>query len=639
MGDVNTLSNAPAEFETANEAESLLTTVEATADWCHKGKYADTTLYILRDGSCGFLDYKAILADGNSADAELELSAHRTLRDADPLCIFASSVTGRLLVRMPREESVTDGQLEKLKELWRGQQWFSVDIHRPGGFATTVLHPNPESFDAVRDAVLDLKRRKRVTESALLEDGDQQSAFDVANPPQDLFDFYDEYRGDTFDDDNFSLLRDCGNITDTQMFTFDSDSDEKTELVLNDLTGYMWAAVDRGRKNLDPWVESMFDKLYPNGFDIRLEDFPCKNNRFSDKFISACMNGDVYEFFDSGWSSDNFSDLSYNADCVDGRCKRLLRDFGFPSDIYWLLARGEADEESPLAEHYDALKEAFCIANNAAHSIGAADACIKDFDSALRDCCPAGTSLAGRGEDGWPIYHITAGFLADNIDEFWYAVDRVTGDDNSDQIQSALYDVFIDLFRESFDEEFREPYYGWDGFDEEQFNDYLYERLNYLDIEEKSANESLRPLQDDSIEASDPDEIANSPFFRRVNLKDTVPMSHYTIAENGWIYGNAEPDFEYDYDTEEVLRFGVQNSLLRIMCRYDGEVDIGLPTKHEGTTREQRDAAMAFINRANRGNEYAEVNVFINRSGFIDTKYERIKLDDPEDVGRLRALM
>lgn len=820
MGDVNASNNVAAELETADEVGTLLTPVEATADWCDKHVHGDTTLYILQDGSCGFLDYSGIgsgsLFDKDSAS--LMQLADKAVWESDPMRIYASSATGRLIVRMPKKAAVTDGQLEKLNELWSGHRWFSVDIQKSGGwgFATTVLHPNPESFDAVRNAVLDMSRRTRATEgldddsnfyvsddepwsrispskiswgtktaynsgiitplgiygvadddtladfalkarerqpeyddanirdaaewafyydesctaecivifadsindrlvfelpykkpnsrqidkmrevlavlkpnyalldrngdgsallsadglprlnyvtanftfddldkaidyaygnnavaeSTLLEDDGQQPDFEVADEMQDLFDFYDTNRGDTFNDSNFTFLKGCGNITDTQVFTFDYDSGEKTELLLNDLTREMWSAVDHGRRNLDPWVEGMFAKFYPNGFDITLDYIPCCGEEYSQSFLDSCVAGDVYDCFDSGWSYGSFRELDYCVARIDDKCKRLLRDLGFPSDIYELLAREEADEESPLAEYYDELRGAFCNAAAYAQAQGAADACLADFDDALKRCCPAGTTLVNRDDGGWPTYHVTAEFLEYNIEEFWYAIDR--GDPSSDNqglIWNALCILFTDLFQDGFEDDFREPNYGWEGFDDEQFNDTLYEYLNQLDIEKKSANESLQPMPGDSMEAYDPSDIENSPFFERIDLKDTVPMCHYTIAENGWIYRSAEPDFEYDFETEEVLRFGVQNSLLRIMCKYDGEVDVGLPKKNEGTTREQRDAAVAFINHANQGREYAEVNVFTNKSGFIDTKYEVIKLADPEDVYRVRALM
>jgi hypothetical protein len=312
----------------------------------------------------------------------------------------------------------------------------------------------------------------------LREDGSDSDTLDldVGASPVDVGEICVAIGGEeVFSDEGEESLKASGNLRDGALHTYDDDGEHKMSLY--ELAGmipyesFSWTFP----KAL---LLSAFDRAYPEGMkDVRMRSDDFEPGRdMSRDFIEHLLSCDLDDqfYYDSGDSD------YYHVGDIDDSVKARLEEYGFPKDIYERIKAGPSAEEFSDDRH-QALKDAYQFASEDAMRRGAEDACVADFDKAVDDATPRGVEMRRDYDNGELIFDVTREFVGDYADKIWdiIANDVYYNDDaapDGDTLADAVPKSLIDMFNNYF--EFREPYYGWEGFDEETFNDSLSWRID-----------------------------------------------------------------------------------------------------------------------------------------------------------------
>lgn len=279
-----------------------------------------------------------------------------------------------------------------------------------------------------------------------------------------------------FSDEGEDMLRASGNLAaDGSLHTYDDQGERKMSLYeisgMIPYASFSWTFP----KAL---LTDAFAAEYPEGMgDVRMgsDDFE-PDRDISRDFIEHLLSGDMEDqFYYDGGDSEY-----YHLEDVDDSVKSQLEEHGFQKDIYERIkADPDADEFSD--ERHQALKDAYQCAAEDALRRGAEDACVADFDRAVDFAVPRGVTAARDYDRGELVFNVTREFVYAYADKIWDIIandvyysdeDYPDGDTLADAIPKAL----IDMFNSYFD--FREPYYGWEGFDKETFNDSISWRID-----------------------------------------------------------------------------------------------------------------------------------------------------------------
>lgn len=327
----------------------------------------------------------------------------------------------------------------------------------------------------------------------LKEDLDD-SDFDITVEPQDLYELHNEMGTDLFSNANIQSLKTSGNIVDGKIFTFDPEDYELLEMTLDDLYQLDYRFINN--QFIKDLVISKFEQEYPNGLEYGLTARDVGSvNHLSDDFIESCFMGDVWEYFCD--YDISFNDV--NIYLIDADNLKEIEQMGFPKDILELLQQGEEDEEHPLAYYYDDLEDAVAFAAERGESDGAANECISDFDRAVESFSPDGCEFIYRDYDRGELnFKLTKEFVEDHIEYIWDRLEYV-------DLTESVIGEFRDTFKEEFD--FREPYSGWFGFEEESFNYDLADRLDELKRSIESDTNKDTTNNDVTYEVDDEDNM------------------------------------------------------------------------------------------------------------------------------------
>ena len=222
-----------------------------------------------------------------------------------------------------------------------------------------------------------------------------------------------------------------------------------------------------------------------NKIEIDVSDIAKHSGRdMSLEFVEACFesyfgeNWVITEYFDT-YVYDDSAEYMLNdhtddvLDAISDENKEILSNLGInvSSDVEFLydLNRldngdyedGEFKETNDLNIDLSLLKRSIIIAYSNALEVGAENECIQDFKSAITN--------ALKEYD----YTCDGDYITIKIDNDKYNKFEIFlkyGDINN----SYEYENFVNDISDNFFDEFREPYYGWNGFDKETFNDMLF---------------------------------------------------------------------------------------------------------------------------------------------------------------------
>lgn len=191
------------------------------------------------------------------------------------------------------------------------------------------------------------------------------------------------------------------------------------------------------------------------------------NRDMSKEFIEHCFEDNLWEYWDSAdFYVENWEDL---LDDINESNKEKLRKLGVePTE--------ESIIESPIS---DDIIIAIKWAAEDAERNGAIDAAMSDFERSWLDSLPDGivAYLPHRHEsdNSDVLIGLRSGgdsYINSNYMNILYVAD------GSDGFIDALSESIVSYIAENF--KFNEPYYGWQGFSEDTFNDTLDYRLDEI---------------------------------------------------------------------------------------------------------------------------------------------------------------
>lgn len=300
---------------------------------------------------------------------------------------------------------------------------------------------------------------------------------DVGTSPIDVYKLGAEAGfGFVFSDVGVSVLEASGNIRDGELYTEDDETGERTRMGLNEIAVVApWSSFGNGF--MHDILMRAFDRSFPGGIvnDIRMTSSEFDVGRdMSKDFIDDLLCCDIFDsFYCDGDSSYSYTHM------IDYTVRSQLEDYGFPKDVYDKMAESPQSEEFSDDRH-EALKEAYVGATSDAMTKGAEDACMSDFYRAIDAAVPRGVDADHNYDSGELRLKATREFVEGNVERVWEGMSDSCYDGNdiedADILSEGINRAVIDLFNEEFD--FREPYYGWDGFDERTFNESLSMRLD-----------------------------------------------------------------------------------------------------------------------------------------------------------------
>lgn len=287
-----------------------------------------------------------------------------------------------------------------------------------------------------------------------------------------------------FSDEGEEMLSASGNLRNGTLYTFDDVGGER-EMSIYELASmipydsFSWTFPKK-------LLLKAFDDAYPEGMnDIRMcsDDFE-PDRDMSRGFIEQLLSGDLMDQFYYDGGDSEYS----HVDDIDDSVKSQLEEYGFPKDIYERI-KANPDAEEFSDERHRALKGAYQCASEDALTRGAEDACMADFDSAIVSATPRGVDMIRKYDSCELAFDITREFVDAYADKIWETIanDAYSDEDYTDEdtLADAVPQALRDMFNSYFD--FREPYYGWEGFDEETFNDSLRWRIDYALYQPESA--------------------------------------------------------------------------------------------------------------------------------------------------------
>lgn len=192
------------------------------------------------------------------------------------------------------------------------------------------------------------------------------------------------------------------------------------------------------------------------------------NRDMSKEFIEYCFEDNIWEYWDSAdFYVENWED---SLDYINESNKEKLRKLGVePTE--------ESIIESPISE--DIIIAIRSAAEDAERN-GAIDAAMSDFERAWLDSLPDGVVayLPHKHESDNSDVLIGLRSAGDSYINSNYMNILYVADD-SDGFIDALRESIVSYIAENF--KFDEPYYGWQGFSEDTFNDTLDYRLDEIE--------------------------------------------------------------------------------------------------------------------------------------------------------------
>lgn len=230
---------------------------------------------------------------------------------------------------------------------------------------------------------------------------------------------------------------------------------------------------------------------------IEADDISNSEYNFTDLII-----GDIWEWFD--WNNiDYVSAKTYYVDDIEESVKSSLVGFGFPKDLYEKIRDDEDSVEifndkrdgdyfEDNEDMIESFKDALTSAVDEGQRVGSESDALEDFKKALKRSIPTGTRIDPEenifsGKDSFWLDVFPTFFTEGGMEEITEELDD-TSIIFSEFDLSDIKDMIINSIQDQMKDNFREPRYGWNGFDKETFNeklvDELYERFGYRENNE-----------------------------------------------------------------------------------------------------------------------------------------------------------
>lgn len=252
--------------------------------------------------------------------------------------------------------------------------------------------------------------------------------------------------------------------------------DELKEISLGNFIDYFYDQIDEKNPNfwnlyktlLNTELSGMVD---PSTNMIRLSidsDDLAKHCDLDADFIHKLMTGETYELFNFDWADYSYRDAGYEVRNLSVETeKRILDKFGITKEqLERVVDQDEEIEDELGSDKVDAIANALSAALASGEESGSISAAEKDFDEAINSLLLDGAQLVNGIDDPITIDIPKRAFLSDDMTKIFLGTSTTYGFDQ-DNLKEALLENF----------KFEEPYYGWQDFNQEVFEDELEFRL------------------------------------------------------------------------------------------------------------------------------------------------------------------
>jgi len=322
----------------------------------------------------------------------------------------------------------------------------------------------------------------------------------VEKEEPDLLDWYllkrikDKDSGIRFEDAVFTLMyntkkndtiqpediRETYNYIGDKLFTesrFNFVVNELKEISLGDFIEYFYYQIDEKCPELWNLYKTLLNTelsgmVDPSTNMIRLSidsDDLAKHCDFDDKSLHSFMVGEAFDCFNYDWSEYSYTDAGYAVRDLSAATEKRIRDkFGITKEQLEKVVDQDEEIEKELGiDNVDAIASALSAALAQGEESGSVSAAENDFEKAINGLLLDGAQLVNNWEDPIIIDIPKNAFLSDEWARKILDTDISYGF-SQDNLKEALLEDF----------DFDEPYYGWQDFDQEAFEDTLEFRLD-----------------------------------------------------------------------------------------------------------------------------------------------------------------
>ena len=217
------------------------------------------------------------------------------------------------------------------------------------------------------------------------------------------------------------------------------------------------------------------DKILGDNDHIQVEvtahDLADKSSTdLSESFIEDAIVGDLWTYFD-GYDADDLSQMQYHVK------DEMVEKLGISAEDFCNILTDKEGYEGRIEDDIkDELISVYTEAYRRGVESGSCNQAEDDFQQAFRDALPRGVELTNGFDGGRKLLvSVKREYLTDDTNLFNFL--EQFGYYSNDLLANIETQVIDDICNE-FD--FREPYYGWNEFDEEWFEESFYELLDEL---------------------------------------------------------------------------------------------------------------------------------------------------------------
>lgn len=274
-------------------------------------------------------------------------------------------------------------------------------------------------------------------------------------------------------------IRETYNYIGEKLFTesrFNFVVDELKEISLGDFIEYFYDQIDEKHPELWNLYKTLLNTelsgmVDPSTNMIRLSidsDDLAKHCDFSADSMHKLMIGEAFELFNFDWADYSYRDAGYAVRDLSAETeKQILDNFGITKEqLERVVDQDEEIEEELGPDKMGAITDALSRGLAYGEESGSVGAAGKDFERAINELLLDGAQLTNNWEDPIIIDIPKKAFLSDERAKNILDADAGYGF-SQDNLKEALLENF----------DFDEPYYGWQDFDQEAFEQGLYDAL------------------------------------------------------------------------------------------------------------------------------------------------------------------
>lgn len=276
-------------------------------------------------------------------------------------------------------------------------------------------------------------------------------------------------------------IREAYNYIGEKLFSesrFNFVVNELKEISLNDFIDYFYYQIDEKHPNFWSLYKTLLNTELSGMVDpstnmiklsIHSEDLAKYCKEFGASSLHSFMIGEAFDCFNYDWSDFSYTDAGYAVRDLSTETEKTIKDkFGITKEQLEKVVNQDKEIKEKLGvDKVDAIASALSVALARGEESGSVHLAERDFEQAIDNILPSGSKILSEWADPMIVGVPKDAFLSPDIMKNIAETDISYGFD-----ESTLVYALIENFN------FDEPYYGWQEFDQEAFEDELVFRLD-----------------------------------------------------------------------------------------------------------------------------------------------------------------